>query len=89
MLLPFVLIVMKTSENKRTNLSQLKILRNYPFNVTERGCPAAALRVWPWKDIGRTPIGKSPYQVKATLYFRNLTKNHSLQPQRKEHIRSY
>jgi len=25
-------------------------------NPGERGCPAAALRVWPWKDVARTPI---------------------------------
>jgi len=25
-------------------------------NPGDRGCPAAALRVWPWRDMARTPI---------------------------------
>ena len=28
-------------------------------NFSERGCPAAALRVWPWASNERTPIGNS------------------------------
>ena len=28
----------------------------FMFVLLERGCPAAALRVWPWKTTAKTPI---------------------------------
>ncbi len=73
--LPLIFILGKT---------QLKILCNYPFNVTERGCPAAALRVWPWKDIGRTPIGKSPIS-RGHSWLKTIVYNHK----ERKHIKSY
>jgi len=44
-------------------------------NPGERGCPAAALRVWPWKDVARTPIelcGDSLDQYKEIISDSNV-----------------
>ena len=36
--------------------SFVTILKIISHTIAERGCPAAALRVWPWKTTEKTPI---------------------------------
>ena len=55
---PFLLKILWKISDECILLSESQIFKNSHkyFIVTERGCPAAALRVWPWKTTGKTPI---------------------------------
>ena len=47
------------------------MLRMTWWSIAERGCPAAALRVWPWASRERTPIGDYHKKMLKTIWQTN------------------